>query len=334
MYQSGINKRSLVRLIIVSGIFGNRPNVKVAIDGVRGCGAATSEVLFHVQEFNQQSGQQRRVPSNEIHAFLMQPMSAQQLQKLGVESVSPKVSFSESQVKAYLEKPPKGIDPRLWKQAQLDNPDPKKLIPVPLIGFKALQQRIACQDQQTKTYQGRLDAIAEEIAELEKRHKDTLAKMRDAKRRQIALSHRILHVIVKQEMTRKTGFTIQVETTYVIPLRVHTCIPLQPEEEKLGILLEALQSQMSAPTQFKGKLNELLSQVRLQSQTVALRGSGADGAGEKCQLDGFVLQDVREVLRQQQDGIQALMQVLKEDLGDLATVRQAMSSEKKSTNPF
>ena len=42
---------------------------------------------------------------------------------------------------------------------------------------------------------------------------------------------------------------------------------MQPEEEKLRIQLEAFQSEMSAPTQFKGKLNELLSQVRLQSQT-------------------------------------------------------------------
>ena len=53
-----------------------------------------------------------------------------------------------------------------------------------------------------------------------------------------------MHVLVRQEETRKIGFTIQ------------------PEEEKLRIQLEALQAEMSAPTQFKGRLNELLSQVR------------------------------------------------------------------------
>ena len=36
--------------------------------------------------------------------------------------------------------------------------------------------------------------------------------------------------------------------------------------------LEALQSQISAPTQFKGRLNELLSQVRLQNQVTGLSG--------------------------------------------------------------
>ena len=72
----------------------------------------------------------------------------------------------------------KGIDPRLWKQAQLDNPDPKKLIPVPMIGFRALQQRILCQEQLSKTFEGRLDCVAQEISDLQKRHQDTLAKLR------------------------------------------------------------------------------------------------------------------------------------------------------------
>ena len=66
-----------------------------------------------------------------------------------------------------------------------------------------------------------------------------------------------------QEMTRKLGFTIQLE------------------EEKLRIQLEALQSQLSAPTQFKGRLNELLSQVRLQSQVNGL------GSSDQTNLDHF-----------------------------------------------
>ena len=45
---------------------------------------------------------------------------------------------------------------------------------------------------------------------------------------------------------------------------------IQLEEEKLRMQLEALQSQISAPTQFKGRLNELLSQVRLQNQVTGL----------------------------------------------------------------
>ena len=70
-------------------------------------------------------------------------------------------------------------------------------------------------------------------------------------------------------MTRKLGFTIQLE------------------EEKLRIQLEALQSQLSAPTQFKGRLNELLSQVRLQSQVNGL------GTSDQTTLDHFAREDIK-----------------------------------------
>ena len=71
-------------------------------------------------------------------------------------------------MREYLENPPQGIDVRLWRQAQQDNPDPKKLIPVPMIGFRALSTRIKCQEMQAKNQQGRLDTIASDIAKLQK----------------------------------------------------------------------------------------------------------------------------------------------------------------------
>lgn len=52
-----------------------------------------------------------------------------------------------------------GIEPIVWKQAKLDNPDPEKLIPVPLIGFQELSRRMKCQEYETKQHQKRLDVI-------------------------------------------------------------------------------------------------------------------------------------------------------------------------------
>ena len=137
-------------------------------------------------------------------------MQVQNLQKMGLESLSPRLPFTKDQIQTYLDTPPQGVDPRLWKQAQLANPDPKGLIPVPLIGFRALQLRITCQDGQANAYQARLNSIADAIGDLKKRHQDTVAKLCDAKRRQLSLAHRVLHIMVRQEETRKIGFTIQV----------------------------------------------------------------------------------------------------------------------------
>lgn len=87
-----------------------------------------------------------------------------------------------------------GIDPRLWKQAQLANPNPEKYIPVPMIGFGELHWRMKCQEQETKLHQAFLDRVAEDIAELQRRHTATVAKIAEYRRKFLDLEHRILQV--------------------------------------------------------------------------------------------------------------------------------------------
>lgn len=56
----------------------------------------------------------------------------------------------------------------------------------------------------------------------------------------------LLQVLVRQEITRKIGLS------------------LQPEEEVLTRRFEAMHSQISAPTQYKGRISEMLSQLRMR----------------------------------------------------------------------
>ena len=56
--------------------------------------------------------------------------------------------------------------------------------------------------------------------------------------------------MVSQETTRKVGFT------------------LAREEEQLMAQLEGVAAELATPTQFRGRLHELLSCVRLQSQNL------------------------------------------------------------------
>ena len=91
---------------------------------------------------------------------------------------------------------------------------------------------------------GRLDVLAEEIQTLKKKQADACASLTEAKRRQVELAHRVLRVLVKQESTRKVGFT------------------LGREEEQLMSQLEGVAAELATPTQFRGRLHELLSCVR------------------------------------------------------------------------
>ena len=50
-----------------------------------------------------------------------------------------------------------GIDPLIWRQARLDNPDPDRFIPVTMVGFHELERRRQRQEEETKLHQQRLD---------------------------------------------------------------------------------------------------------------------------------------------------------------------------------
>lgn len=292
----------------IQAALGNKPNFKAVINEVQQYGGDTSQIIFHIVETNM-SGQTRKINANDVFNALNQPNIWPQLQQRhNLESMAPKLAFAKEQREEYLKNPPIGVDPRLWKQAQHDNPDKEALVPVPLVGFKSLQSRIKRQEHQGKIYQGRLDEIANDIAESQKKQQDNTAKLRDAKRKQLELSHRVLNIITRQEMTRKLGFTIQLE------------------EEKLRMQLEALQSQISAPTQFKGRLNELLSQVRLQNQVTGLSG------GDSKKLDQFAKEDIKGILKQQHEGIQSLVQAMKQDLSALEVMNEKLSKVKPTGN--
>ena len=190
---------------------GNRPNIKVSIDCMKSYGNGdVTELSFSVLEA-QAMGATKQVPPQEIYNYLNGPSIAPQLQsKCNVQQILPKTGFSSKQLQEYHEKPPNGIDARLWSQAQMDNPNPDKVLPVPLLGFKSLQSRVRLQDTQAKHQQERIKVIGEALHDLKKRQQNSTAQLLEAKRRQLDLMHRVLRVIVKQETTRKLGFAFQV----------------------------------------------------------------------------------------------------------------------------
>ena len=126
---------------------------------------------------------------------------------------------------------------------------------------------------------------------------------------------------------------------------------IQLEEEKLRMQLEALQSQISAPTQFKGRLNELLSQVRLQNQVTGLSGGMLTVninnfvkskykrnhfheffLGDSKKLDQFAKEDIKGILKQQHEGIQSLVQAMKQDISALEVMNEKLSKVKPTGN--
>jgi nuclear pore complex protein Nup54 len=283
-------------------LLGNRPNIVVNIDSIKAQSDKKTQINVYVEEKSTTSNETRRILATELINFLNQPQTKQHLTtQLSVESCVALVLPDEDQLKEYLDNPPKGIDPRMWKQAKADNPDSKKLIPVPMIGFQELKWRLKCQEQETDTHHTYLSNVEKEITALKQRHANTSAKIMEHRRKFAELSHRILKIIVKQESTRKLGQA------------------LSPEEEIIRNKLENMQALVSAPTQFKGRLSELLSQMRMQRNQWAHVGATAEYT-----LDKDSSEEMKSFLGMQQRAMNFLIETVNRDLKDLAIIREGM----------
>ncbi|XP_062540539.1 probable nucleoporin Nup54 isoform X2 [Armigeres subalbatus] len=283
-------------------IFGSKPNIAITVESIKMIGDNKSQIVIYVEEKSTTSNETKRIMATEVASYLNQPAPRQQLTTLGVETVVALVLPEEDQLKEYLENPPKGIDPRMWQQAKIDNPDPKRFIPVPMIGFQELKWRIKCQEGETDIHVSYLDKVEKEIEQLKQRHTNTTAKIMEHRRKFAELSHRILKIIVKQESTRKMGFA------------------LLPEEELIRSKLENMHALVSTPTQFKGKLSELLSQMRMQRNQWAHSGGVNDYT-----LDKESSEEMKSFLTMQQKAMAFLVETVNKDLKDLKVISDGMS---------
>ncbi|ODM91325.1 DBH-like monooxygenase protein 1 [Orchesella cincta] len=236
----------------------------------------------------------RRVLATDLAEALCQPMLKPQLEKLGVLDVSAKVKPGGEQLKAYLETPPPGMDVRVWKKAQEDNPDPENMIPFPLIGAEALKKRLDAQKKESAQHQQRLKVIGEEVASLANRHVNMNAELQQMRRRFTTLSHRILSAILRLLM-------IQMKD-----------LPVQPEEENLRRQLASFQKEFNTAQDFRGRLNLLMEIVNLQRNENNTGGSG--GETKSGMLDAAAFEQVKQLLKLQHECLKHLVGTVKSDL--------------------
>uniref|UniRef100_A0A8C5ECL6 54 kDa nucleoporin n=2 Tax=Gouania willdenowi TaxID=441366 RepID=A0A8C5ECL6_GOUWI len=281
-------------------ILGSNQTLHVNVEGVKSLLSDQTEVIIYVVE-RSPNGTSKRISASTLLSYLEQANVKMQLNQLGVSMSITRTEMSPAQLKQLLQNAPAGVDPIIWEQAKVDNPDPEKLIPVPMVGFKELLRRLQIQEQMTKQHQTRVDIISNDISELQKNQATTVAKIAQYKRKLMDLSHRALQVLIKQEIQRKSGYAIQVD------------------EEHLRVQLDTIQSELNAPTQFKGRLNELMSQIRMQNHFGAVKSE------ERYNVDADLLREIKQHLKQQQDGLTHLISVIKDDLEDIKLIEHGLS---------
>ena len=163
------------------------------------------------------------------------------------------------------------------------------------MGFGDIQKRVNFQDNQTQAYEALLKKIQTKLSGLQRKHEvDTAVKILECKRKHLQLTHRVLKIMKMLEVLRCKSYAVM------------------PEEENLRIRLEGLQRELDRPTQFKGRLSELESLVQMLTES-----------GVFQQQESYVVKDdnsvkqTQQVLSEQQQGLNHLVSLVRQDLDDL-----------------
>lgn len=291
----------------ISAILGNKPNISVVIDTMQAMNDNQTELWIYVMEKGV-TGSSRKIPAIDLANYLNSPQQKQQLVNAGVIFIKACVTPTKSEMDDYLRNPPPGVDIQMWEAAKQDNPDPSKFMPVVINGFTDLKKRMQNQETQTGLHKAFLQKVDKDISDLRKKHASSVAQITDLKQKFLQLQHRILKILVKQECTRKIGYSIQ------------------PEEEMLKGRLETLNAHLTNPTQFKGQLHEILAHIR----TVNNIGPHS----ESYKIDPQVQEDIKQFLQMEQTGISHLVAIINNDLQALKIITEGMNQMLKTRPTF
>jgi nuclear pore complex protein Nup54 len=202
---------------------------------------------------------------------------------------------------------PNNIHPKLWATALENNPDPDTLVPTPAIGFDGLTRRVKVQEQEIEGQKERLRETEKFITDvIEKRSLETAIKLEEYKRQSNQLEQRLLQLASRVELLRARG------------------VPTQPDEDMWRQRLLSLQAELQKPNQFKGRLNELASRVRMHQETYASAMSV-----DKEVLSEQDSNQVAQFLAEQRRGLSHLTDVIKNDARNLSIMLTFMNEPLK-----
>jgi len=282
-------------------VLGSKPNLSVHLDTLKWYTETKSMALIYVEE-KLQNGSTKRISNNDIVNYLMQPSPKQQLSTMGVENIFPYVGFTEDNLREYYENPPAGIDLRVWKQAQVDNPNPAVFIPVPIVGFSELCWKYKCHNEQVTVHKLTLNSITDRLTELARKKTRVESKLEQYTDKMDQLTHRIVKVLVGQMVILNAGMA------------------LRPEEETIKNQLEVLYNDINSPLRFQGKLTEIATLVRLKNSELSKDSKGSSGYIPQ------VSEEIKHFLELQQTMISEMQSVVKEDFNAINLMKESLKN--------
>ncbi|EFO23961.1 hypothetical protein LOAG_04523 [Loa loa] len=275
-------------------ILGNNTNVRAHIELIRPLPDNQTEVLLYVTEKGK-----GRSSSKELCAFLKQPTQDAQLKnQLCVVNVLSRTVVDDAKKHAFIKNPPAGFDSQIWQQAVRENPDPDKLLPYPIRGFEQLRKRQELQTAEIRLEERVIEELKQRLVQINSKLIAGQNQCSYQRQRHKELSHRLLRCLAMQSLLQ------------------HYTISIDSVEEKLETRLEALNASLIAPDQIKSRINDLLTILRSEAETL----KAADGTRLK-----FTESDVAQIKRylsRAQEALERVIDVVRESTEDLDIIEK------------
>jgi len=193
---------------------------------------------------------------------------------------------------------PTNCPDELWIQACRMNPDQKYMVPAQVTSFDQLEGRIKEQRDMLNQQKQVLSHIKNFIANARKTHElEVSVKIQEYKKRSMDLFQWLLKIMVKLEVVRAKGFNIF------------------PEEEALFSRLDNIQRELNKPNQYKSRLNEAISYLRMQEDVTS---------NSYPSLSDEDLENIQTYISEQSKGLNFLTDQFKKDLSILNIITSKM----------
>lgn len=198
---------------------------------------------------------------------------------------------------------PPTIPLAMWSQAEHDNPDAQNCAPAPVQGLQQLRERMDAQNAHVVRMQAYVETLKTSLQTLEGAGRSASQLQDKCRAEQQQLSHTMLRVARKLEVLRCLN------------------IPTHNEEVQFRERLVRLQAVLVEPTQFKGRLREIVCALRMQEER----------APEQVQpLVETDLATIYQALEAQRNGLHHLTLILQKDMRDVAIMSKGLAARSRA----
>jgi len=192
-----------------------------------------------------------------------------------------------------------------WLQAQADNPDPDKLIPVPIYGYEKLRERQQIQIQELESQQTLAENLSQSAGDLESKLARNSARILKCKIDENQLSHRLLKILTRFLVESRRGLLVE------------------PVEDSLRARLQALGAQLAAPAQSRARLIEISSILRSQPDLLLKR---RQMQRPQLELPGSFSDEIDHYLQKCQDSLERMVETVGRDRKSLAVMEDWLTA--------